>query len=281
MNTLFVYNKKAGNKFKSTLINEIKANLPSKFQSAFVEIKKFDTFKTNDFECLVAVGGDGTVNTLAKRACTEKKVLAIIPHGSGDGLARFLGLTKNIATDVKTILTGHKIQIDTADVSDHFFINVAGTGFEAEVADTFDKSGIRGILGYVKTIVKLFYHKKEEYVSLTLPSTKVKLPFFSLSIANGNQWGNNFEIASKADIQDGLLEIAIMRKPKWYQIPHLILFLKNKRKKSPLITYYQANKITIEQESGTWHIDGEPIQLKGRKVVHIHPKNLTIIVPHG
>jgi diacylglycerol kinase family enzyme len=137
VNTLFVYNKKAGNKFKSTLINEIKANLPSKFQSEFVEIQKFDTFKTNDFECLVAVGGDGTVNTVAKRACIEKKVLAIIPQGSGDGLARFLGLTKNIATDVKTILTGHKIQIDTADVSDHFFINVAGTGFEAEVADTF------------------------------------------------------------------------------------------------------------------------------------------------
>ena len=281
MNTLFVYNKKAGNKFKSTLINEIKANLPSKFQSEFVEIQKFDTFKTNDFECLVAVGGDGTVNTVAKRACIEKKVLAIIPQGSGDGLARFLGLTKNIATDVKTILTGHKIQIDTADVSDHFFINVAGTGFEAEVADTFDKAGIRGILGYVKTIVKLFYHKKEEYVSLTLSDTKIKLPFFSLSIANGNQWGNNFEIASKADIQDGLLEIAIMRKPKWYQTPHLILFLKNKRKKSPLITYYQANKITIEQGIETWHIDGEPIQLKGRKVVHIYPKNLTIIVPHG
>ena len=82
MNTLFVYNKKAGNKFKSTLINEIKANLPSKFQSEFVEIQKFDTFKTNDFECLVAVGGDGTVNTVAKRACIEKKVLAIIPHAS-------------------------------------------------------------------------------------------------------------------------------------------------------------------------------------------------------
>jgi len=200
VNTLFVYNKKAGNKFKSTLINEIKANLPSKFQSEFVEIQKFDTFKTNDFEYLVAVGGDGTVNTVAKRACIDKKVLAIIPQGSGDGLARFLGLTKNIATDVKTILTGHKIQIDTADVSDHFFINVAGTGFEAEVADTFDKAGNRGILGYVKTIVKLFYHKKEEYVSLTLSDTKIKLPFFSLSIANGNQWGNNFEIAIERDL---------------------------------------------------------------------------------
>jgi diacylglycerol kinase family enzyme len=62
-----------------------------------------------------------------------------------------------------------------------------------------------------------------------------------------------------------------MRKPKWYQIPHLILFLKNKRKKSPLITYYQANKITIEQGIETWHIDGEPIQLKGRKVVQSIP----------
>jgi YegS/Rv2252/BmrU family lipid kinase len=279
--TLFVYNKKAGNKFQSTLVDEIKAHLPCDFQSEFIEIQKFDAFKTVDFECLVAIGGDGTVNTVAKRACIEKKILAIIPKGSGDGLARFLGLTKNIATDVKTILTGHKIQIDTADVSDHFFVNVAGTGFEAEVADTFDKAGIRGILGYFKTIVKLFYHKQEEYVSLTLSNTKIKLPFFSLSIANGNQWGNNFEIASKADLQDGLLEIAIMRKPKWYQIPHLILFLKNKRKKSPLITYYKVNKVDIEHKAECWHIDGEPIQLKGKKTVQIHPKSLTIIVPHG
>ena len=281
MNTLFVYNKKAGNKFKSTLIDEIKANLPSKFQSEFVEIQKFDTFKTNDFECLVAVGGDGTVNTVAKRACNEKKVLAIIPQGSGDGLARFLGLTKNIAREVKTILNGHTIQVDTADVSGRFFVNIAGIGFEAEVADAFNKAGIRGVLGYARTIAKLFYHKKEEYVSLTLSNTKLKLPFFSLSIANGNQWGNNFKIASKAEIQDGLLEIAIMRKPKWYQLINLILFLKNKQKDSPHITYYQADKIDVEYTGKTWHVDGEPISLKGKKTVHIHPKSLTIIVPHG
>ena len=281
MNTLFVYNKKAGNKFKSTLIDEIKANLPSKFQSEFVEIQKFDTFKTNDFECLVAIGGDGTVNTVAKRAYNEKKVLAIIPQGSGDGLARFLGLTRNITRDVKTILNGHKIKIDTADISGCFFVNVAGTGFEADVAYAFDKAGVRGILGYVKTIVKLFYHKKEEYVSLSLSNTTLKLPFFSLSVANGNQWGNNFEIASNADIQDGLLEIAIMRKPKWYQIVSLILFLKSKQIDSQHINYYQADKIDIEQGDETWHIDGEPISLKDKKTVHIHPKSLTIIVPHG
>ena len=280
MNTLFVYNKKAGSKFNLALIDEIKSNLPNNFQSEFIEIQNFSTFNSTGFNCLVAVGGDGTVNTVAKRAQTEGKIMAILPQGSGDGLARFLGLTKNIAKDVKTILNGHKIQIDTAEVSGYFFVNVAGSGFEAQVAHAFDSAGIRGLMGYAKIIIKLYREKHEKQISLTLSNNQIKLPFFSLSIANGNQWGNNFEIASKADIQDGLLDIAIMRKPKWYQIPNLILFLINRRKSNSLISYYKAERIDIEESEDIWHIDGEPILLKTKQTVHIHPKSLTIIVPH-
>ena len=280
MNTLFVYNKKAGSRFRLSLIDEIKSNLPDDFQSEFIEIQNFNTFNSTNFDCLVAVGGDGTVNTVAKRAQTEGKIMAIIPQGSGDGLARFLGLTKDIAKDIKTILNGHKIQIDTAEVSGHFFVNIAGSGFEAQVAHAFDSAGIRGLMGYAKTILKLYREKHEKQISLTLTNNQIKLPFFSLSIANGNQWGNNFEIASKANIQDGLLDIAIMRKPKWYQIPNLFLFLKNKRKSNSLITYYKAERIDMEESEEVWHIDGEPILLENKQTVHIHPKSLTIIVPH-
>jgi YegS/Rv2252/BmrU family lipid kinase len=280
VNTLFVYNKKAGSKFNLALIDEIKSNLPDNFQSEFIEIQKFNTFNSTGFNCLVAVGGDGTVNTVAKRAQTEGKIMAILPQGSGDGLARFLGLTKNIAKDVKTILNGHKIQIDTAEVSGYFFVNIAGSGFEAQVAHAFDNASVRGLMGYAKAILKLYREKHEKEISLTLSNNQIKLPFFSLSIANGNQWGNNFEIASKADIQDGLLDIAIMRKPKWYQIPNLILFLKNRRKSNSLISYYKAERIDIEKSEDIWHIDGEPILLKTKQTVHIHPKSLTIIVPH-
>ena len=280
MNTLFVYNKKAGSRFKLALIDEIKSNLPDNFQFEFIEIQNFNTFNSTNFDCLVAVGGDGTVNTVAKKAQTEGKIMAIIPQGSGDGLARFLGLTKDITKDIKTILNGHKIQVDTAEVSGHFFVNIAGSGFEAQVAHAFDSANIRGLMGYAKTILKLYREKHEKQISLTLSNNQIKLPFFSLSIANGNQWGNNFEIASKADIQDGLLDIAIMRKPKWYQIPNLILFMKNRRKSNSLISYYKAERIDIEESEDLWHVDGEPILLKNKQTVHIHPKSLTIIVPH-
>lgn len=280
MNTLFVYNKKAGSRFKLALIDEIKSNLPDNFQFEFIEIQNFNTFNSTNFDCLVAVGGDGTVNTVAKKAQTEGKIMAIIPQGSGDGLARFLGLTKDITKDIKTILNGHKIQVDTAEVSGHFFVNIAGSGFEAQVAHAFDSASIRGLMGYAKTILKLYREKHEKQISLTLSNNQIKLPFFSLSIANGNQWGNNFEIASKADIQDGLLDIAIMRKPKWYQIPNLILFMKNRRKSNSLISYYKAERIDIEESEDLWHVDGEPILLKNKQTVHIHPKSLTIIVPH-
>ena len=101
-----------------------------------------------------------------------------------------------------------------------------------------------------------------------------------MSIANGSQWGNNFEIASEADIQDGLLDIAIMRKPKWHQILGLITFLKSKKQgNNALFTYYKASEIDLKRSGKLWHIDGEPVLLKNKKHVVIHPKSLKTIVP--
>ena len=90
----------------------------------------------------------------------------------------------------------------------------SNAGFEAEVAHKFGAGGIRGLTGYAKTIIQCFGDRQEKKISIVIDNEQVELPFFSLSIANGAQWGNNFEIASKADIQDGLLDIAIMKKPK-------------------------------------------------------------------
>jgi YegS/Rv2252/BmrU family lipid kinase len=280
VNILFVYNKKAGKKFEPSIVNEITALIPKSIRFSFVDIREIDTYDVTIFDTLVAIGGDGTVNTVAKIASKNNKTLGLIPKGSGDGLARFLTIPRDTKMAVRALLNGKTIAIDTARVDDVFFINVAGAGFEAEVAHKFGKEGIRGLKGYAKTILESFSGREEKKVTLTLDGKKTTLPFFSLSIANGAQWGNNFEIASNADIQDGLLDVAIMRKPKWHQILGLVSFLKSKKQvNNALFTYYKASEINVKRSGKLWHIDGEPIVLKNKKRVVIHPKNLKTIVP--
>jgi YegS/Rv2252/BmrU family lipid kinase len=280
LNILFVYNKKAGKKFEPSIVNEITKLMPKSICFSFVDIREIDAYDVTVFDTLVAIGGDGTVNTVAKIASKNHKTLGVIPKGSGDGLARFLTIARDTKTAVFTLLNGKTIAIDTASVDDVFFINVAGAGFEAEVAHKFGKEGIRGLKGYAKTILESFSSREEKKVTLTLDGKKTTLPFFSLSIANGAQWGNNFEIASNADIQDGLLDVAIMRKPKWYQILGLIIFLKSKKQaNNALFTYYKASEVNVKRSGKLWHIDGEPIILKNKKRVVINPKNLRTIVP--
>lgn len=280
MKLLFVYNKKAGKTFEPSIVNAIKELMPQSIEFYFVDIRGFDDYDTTSLHTLVAIGGDGTVNTVAKRAFEQQKTLGVIPKGSGDGLARFLGISRNLNSAIDTLLHGKTIAIDTAQVDDTFFVNVAGAGFEAEVAHKFGSEGIRGLKGYAKTILGSFGMREEKTVNLTLDGEKTSLPFFSLSIANGAQWGNNFEIASAADIQDGLLDVVIMRKPKWYEIVGLISFLRSKKQhNNRLFTYYKASAIDLKKSGKLWHIDGEPVILRNKKQVKLHPKSLKTIVP--
>lgn len=281
MNYLFVYNKKAGKKFEPSVVSQVESKLPKNTDYHFVEIQNLKKLKEKKkFDVFVAIGGDGTVNTVAKLAAKHDKILAVIPRGSGDGLARFLAIPRFIGSAVEVLLQHNVLLIDTAYLSGHFFINVAGSGFEAEVAHQFGKAGIRGLMGYISTTAKIFKQHTERVVKMKVDGVKYSVEYFSLSVANGSQWGNNFEIASKADIQDGLLDVAIMKKPKWYQIPSLITYLKTKQQKNnSLFTYYKASEIDIKQSGKVWHIDGEPILLKKKKEIRLVPQSLKVIVP--
>jgi diacylglycerol kinase (ATP) len=277
---LFVYNKKAGKRFEPSVVDKITELMPQSVDYTFIDIRKVEAADVTSYDTLVAIGGDGTVNTVAKICTKQGKTLAVVPKGSGDGLARFLGISRNLKSAITTLLHGKQIHIDTAQIDDVFFINVAGAGFEAEVAHKFGAEGIRGLKGYAKTIWESFGSREEQEITLILDGKQTSLPFFSLSIANGAQWGNNFEIASAADIQDGFLDIAIMRKPKWHEVLTLITFLRSKKQEdNKLLTYYKASEIDVKGSGNFWHIDGEPLLLKNKKHIVVYPRNLKTIVP--
>ncbi|MBR9859702.1 hypothetical protein GYB22_02935 [bacterium] len=278
---LIVYNPQAGRKSHEIVLKAIKDNMPDELDPDYIDIRNFETTEhIYDYEIVVAVGGDGTVNTVASRLQYGSIPLGIIPAGSGDGLARHLGIKKDIKTALNVLVTGEAKQIDTGDLSGTFFINIAGTGFEAEVAHRFGKSSGRGFMGYFKTVSETFKSHPEREVELIIDGKKQPIKYFSLSIANGSQWGNNFRIASKADLQDHSFEIAVMRKPKWSQIPKLIReLLSQKQVDSSLITYYKASEVNISHAERVWHIDGEPIILTEKNRIACLPQSITVISP--
>ena len=280
MNFLFVYNKKAGKKFKASIVETISARIPASIEHQFIDIRALKhSINLENYDAFVAIGGDGTVNTVAALAYKLNKTLAIIPKGSGDGLARFLHIPRNIKKALDVVLREEIISIDIGLDYNHFFVNVAGAGFEAEVAHKFGASGIRGIWGYIKTIIGIFKNHNEKLISLEVDGESIETTFFSLSIANGAQWGNNFKIASKADIQDGFFDIAIMKKPKFYQIPILLAYLRNnKQGNNSLFTYFKAAKIDIQKSGKIWHLDGEPLVLKNKKSIRIEHQSLKTII---
>lgn len=251
-------------------------------QADFINIKEFETLPTlAGYDVVIAVGGDGTVNTVAAKLQHEDIPLGIIPAGSGDGLARHFNIPKNASKALDIIGARHIKTIDTGSINGQFFINVAGTGFEAEVAHQFDQQSGRGLLGYVKTIVRIFKTQGEHNAELLFNNEKVPIKYFSLTIANGSQWGNNFRVTSQATLNDGLFDVAVMAKPKLWQIPGLILeLLANRTTAHKLMSYYAVKEIQVMGAHKSWHIDGEPIFITEPCTLTCIPGSLKIILPN-
>ena len=167
------------------------------------------------FKYIAAVGGDGTINEIAKCLIGKEQVLVIVPFGSGNGLARHLELpfkTERLITEV--INNGDIYKMDTATMNGTPFISIAGIGFDALIADYFSKDSNRGFITYAKLVTEEYHNFKPKEYILTLDNDKtiVCKPFF-ITFANSSQFGYNAEISPKASVQDGLLDVCIFKKP--------------------------------------------------------------------
>ncbi|MFY0643413.1 MAG: NAD(+)/NADH kinase [Bacteroidia bacterium] len=282
MNLLFFYNPKAGATYNASLHQEIADILGDNHTANFIHIDDLGKVdKEVPYDVVIAIGGDGTVNSVAECCCTHNKPMAIIPRGSGDGLARHLKLPRDLNKALDVVLSGNITKIDTALLNDHFFVNVAGSGFEAIVAHEFGK-GTRGLKGYIKAIRKHYRSYQEQEITLKTDREEIKTKYFSLSIANGSQWGNNFEIASSASMTDGVLEIAIMDKPKWFQIPRLLAYLNGSQQKDlSFIHYHKASSLEILNQEEHWHLDGEPLLMSKDVNLKMQAQSLQVLTAHG
>src|SRR4051812_15392154 len=155
---------------------------------------------------IVAVGGDGTVNEIASAIVGSGTALGIVPYGSGNGLARFLGIPMNPNQAIQALVKGHVESIDSGTVNGQPFFNMAGMGFDAHISEVFSHGKKRGFVSYIKSSIEEISTYDEQQYHIEIDGKVYERKAFMLSIANSSQYGNNAHISPKASVQDGLLD---------------------------------------------------------------------------
>lgn len=234
----------------------------------------------NKFDIIAAVGGDGSVNEVCKGLINTNSALAIIPTGSGNGLARYLNIPLKIDNAIKLINLSKIKKIDTAEINNEKFVNVAGIGFDAHVSHIFANYGKRGPLPYVKIAAEEFPKYRAQKYKITIDGKTFYRKAFLISFANSSQFGNNAYISPDAKIDDGLIDICIFKNFPIVESPRLAVMLFDKRlDKSKFMEIIKGKEITITQENPIIaHIDGEPVSFGNKINVKIKPQSLNVIV---
>lgn len=233
-----------------------------------------------NFDIVVAVGGDGSVNETAKGLIGTKTAMAIIPAGSGNGLARHLKIPIDIKKAMEVINMGVISTVDSIRFNDETFVNVAGIGFDAHIGWEFAKFGKRGFSSYLKVIMREFPKYKARKYELEIDGKTIYPEAFLISFANGSQWGNNAYIAPTADISDGIMDIAILKNFKFMSALSIgYKLFKGSLHESAHLEIIKAKEVKVKQPSTIAHIDGEPIEIGNEIHIQVTPRSLHVVIP--
>lgn len=232
------------------------------------------------YDIVVAVGGDGTVNETASGLVGSDVALGIIPCGSGNGLSRFLGIPMDIRQAIQLLNTGKAEAIDSAEANGVPFFNIAGMGFDAHIGEVFAGGKKRGFFSYIKSSLTEIINYMPKTYYLTIDGVSYIRKAFILSFANSSQYGNNAHIAPKASVQDGLLDVSIVKPFPLYLFPAMVwhMFAKT-ADKSGFVEIIKAKDIMVKRdEAGPLHLDGEPAKIGADIHIKIKPATLKVIV---
>lgn len=229
---------------------------------------------------VVAVGGDGTVNEVARGLVGSDKTLGIIPCGSGDGLARHLGLSHNIQRALATIERGECKRMDAAEVNGRLFFSVCGVGFDAEVSERFAKCGKRGLANYIKQGLKTWKEYRPERYTIEIDGVSIESDALFITIGNSNQWGNGAKIAPLADCFDGVLDITVVESFGAFALPGMAYrLMSGSLDKSPRVHCYKGRNIRITRSAeGPAHADGDWFTAPNTLEIKIIPSALKVLI---
>lgn len=232
-------------------------------------------------DCILAVGGDGTVNEIARSMVYSDTILGIIPKGSGDGLARELHIPMDVKKALDLIIKGHVTTIDACKANDRIFFCTCGVGFDAAVSQKFAEGKRRGSLTYIKSTIEEYLSYQPEPYELWIDNQTVKEKAFLIACGNASQYGNNAFIAPHANIQDGEMDLTILVPFTPLDIAPLAiqLFTKQIDRNSKIKTFKGKDVTILRQKPGIMHLDGEPVMADSRIDISILPKALKVLTP--
>lgn len=230
------------------------------------------------FDLVVAVGGDGTVNEVALGLIGSTTPMGIIPVGSGNGLARELGISMNMKKSSRTLINGSNLLLDVCRLNNQRFLCTSGIGFDATIADKMSKSATRGFFKYVQLVIQESIFFKPFDTKFRIDGILHEKQIFLITFANASQFGNNAYIAPKANMTDGLIDVVIVNKFNkiWMPVFAVALFTKL-IPKLPFVEYYKARLIELEiADASVFHFDGEPGKLKTPANIRIDEQKIHV-----
>ena len=230
-----------------------------------------------------AVGGDGTVNEVGRGLLGSDKVLGILPCGSGDGLARCLGISHRITRAISLAENGRQLPLDVGYINGKPFFSVCGVGFDADVSKRFAESGRRGVITYIEEAYKLWRTFKPAQFSISIDGRQWSQEAVLITVGNSNQWGNDAKVAPYADCSDGVLDITVLDRFSSLELPDLaIRLMAGHCDSSSKVHCYKGNHIVISREkAGMAHFDGEWFEADKILDISILPSALKVFVPKG
>lgn len=236
-----------------------------------------------EYTHVVCVGGDGTLNEVARALVGTSVVLVIMPNGSGNGLARHLGIPTSLSDVLGLLLSvsAKVTAIDTGLANGHLFCNAMGLGFDAMIAQRFNALTNRGLVGYVATALRAFTRRRAETCTIRCGEQVWSQQVLIVAVANSEQYGNDFRIAPAASVTDGRLDlVCISPLNAGSALSLLVRAYAGGLTRSPKYRRVTGSRFQILRGApGAIHTDGEVHQTSAEIEVSVWPKSLRLLLP--
>ena len=230
-------------------------------------------------DVVVAIGGDGSINEIARSLVHTNTALGIIPCGSGNGLARHLRIPMEPKSAIDVLNRGHELCIDYGKINNIPFFCTCGVGFDAFISLKFADSGKRGLLTYLENTLHESLTYQPETYEIENEEGTMKYKAWLIACGNASQYGNDAYIAPQASLTDGLMDVTIMEPFTVLDVPSLSFQLFNKTiDQNSRVKTMRAKKIKIHRvNDGVMHFDGDPLMAGKELEVEIVPAGLRVI----
>lgn len=280
-NLAFIINPFSAKGKYQSFLKKIEKEFPKALYYISDSVKGTEIFIENNFskvDIFIAVGGDGTISSIAKKLIGTDKILGIYPAGSGNGFAYEMDFTKDTISLINKIKNPKIREVDTFTVNGHLSINVSGIGFDGAVTKAFENTN-RGFANYIKTSIKTFF--KYRPIQINFKEEELKKyndKYLMFNIANTRQFGNHAYIAPKALANDGLLDLVLVKKfPLWYSPIFAVRMFRKQLKNDRFVTFLKKESFSFEANAQDWHLDGEYNEITSPILVEVSTEKLKIL----